>query len=89
MVNASRVMSDCGCATSARFLTEMARWIRALGPEGFAALYQCFANVRIDKSGDYAIPNASSAWLTRFLAKANEDYPGFRIRRASSVMDSE
>lgn len=87
MIRASRVLSDNGIRTSARFLCEFVRWLRKFGPEGMLELLSCFDGLNIYGNDDYALPNAISAYYTRVLARANEGYPGFRITMAASKLD--
>lgn len=87
MIQASRVLSDNGIRTSARFLCEFVRWLRKFGPDGMQELLACFEGLNIYGNDNYALPNAISAYYTRVLAKANDGYPGFRITMAPSKLD--
>lgn len=85
-VRASRVLSDNGVKTSARFLTEFARWMRMLGPDGMHELLGCYEGVVVRGEEKAAIPNATSAYLTRLLYDANKLYPNFEIDVRHSKM---
>lgn len=85
-VRASRVLSDCGVKTSARFLTEFARWMRMVGPDGMHALLKCYEGVVVRGDERSAIPNATSAYLTRALYDVNKSYPNFEIDVRHSKM---
>lgn len=80
-VRAAQVLQDNGIPVSARFLTEFARWSTKL----MGLMYELFAiydGVPVKGDGGLKMPNASSAWLTRYLAAR-----GFDVRKATSKMD--
>lgn len=87
LIAASRVLSDHGIRTSARFLCEFVRWLRKFGESGMRELLECFEGLDVYGNDDYAIPNAVSAYYTRVIAKANRDYPGFKITVTPSKLD--
>ena len=85
-IRAARVLSDNEVKTSARFLTEFARWMRMLGPEGMQRLLWCYEGIVVRGDEKSAIPNATSAYLTRALYDANKHYPHFDIDVRHSKM---
>lgn len=89
-IMASRVLSDHEVKTSARFLTEFARWMRMLGQDGMRELLDCYEGVVVRGEEKAAIPNATSAYLTRLLYDANRHYPHFDIDvRHSKMFEKE
>lgn len=71
-LKAARLLQDRGVTVSARFLTEFARWATKLTwlmPE----LYRIYAGVPVEGRGGLKIPNATSAWLTRYLRRQGID----------------
>lgn len=86
---AATILSDHGIRTSARFLTEFARWLRATGPDVMRELIDVYDGVRCERDGpEFSTKNATSAWLTRRLGEDLGGYPGFRITRGKSKMDA-
>lgn len=80
-VKAAKVLQDNGIPVSARFLTEFARWSTKLMGLMYK-LFDIYDGVPVDGDGGLKVPNASSAWLTRYLAAR-----GFNVRKATSKMD--
>lgn len=82
-LEAARLLQDRGVTVSARFLTEFARWATKLTwlmPE----LYRIYAGVPVEGRDGLKIPNATSAWLTRWLREN-----GIRASRTRSKMDGD
>lgn len=80
-LEAARLLQDRGITVSARFLTEFARWATRLTwlmPE----LYRIYAAVPVEGRDGLKIPNATSAWLTRWLQRQ-----GVGASRSRSKMD--
>lgn len=78
---AARLLQDRGVTVSARFLTEFARWATKLTwlmPE----LYRIYIGVPVKGRDGLKIPNATSAWLTRWLRER-----GIDASRTRSKMD--
>ena len=81
-VRAAKVLQASDIPVSARFLTEFARWSTKL----MGLMYELFAiydGVPVAGDGGLKMPNASSAWLTRYL-----EMRGFDVRKATSKMDA-
>ena len=85
--NAARVLADAGIPVSAKFLTEIARYLRRMDYATLKRLIECYEGVRIEKDGEYAIANESTAYLARRLQANLADYPNFCIRMRKSKMD--
>lgn len=81
-IRASEVMQRIYGKSSARFLTEMARWGRFLGTDGLLELIDCYSGVLVDGDDSPAVPNSTSAYLTRVL-----DAHGHKVTKARSRMD--
>lgn len=80
---AARIMQErCG-KVSARYLTEHARWMRFVGPDGMRAINECYDGVIVQGDPVAAVPNATSPYLTRVL-----EAEGLKVTKAKSVMDS-
>ena len=68
---------------SARGIMEFARWYRRLGDDGMREMLDCFSGVfRIEGEDVAAVPNAYSAYITRYLGDR-----GYDVARSRSVMD--
>lgn len=67
---------------SARFIIEFARWLRFMSWDGMMELLECFSALRIVGEEVAAIPNAYSAYITRYL-----ESKGYAVTKARSVMD--
>lgn len=80
---AAEVMQRLCGKVSARFLTEFARWMRFIGPEGMHELLSCYEGVVVKGDPVAAVPNATSPYLTRVLERL-----GLKVTKARSVMDS-
>lgn len=81
-VKAAQVMMRYHGKVSARFLTEFARWLRFMGVEGMLELLECYRGIVVKGEDVAAIPNHTSAYLTRYLAEQ-----GFNVTKARSRMD--
>ena len=82
LLSAARVMERIHGKVSARFLIEFARWLRFLDWDGMRALLECFRGVVVVGEDMAAIPNAYSAYLTRYLESR-----GVSVTKAKSRMD--
>lgn len=81
-IRAARVMEHYRGKVSARFLTEVARWARFLGRNGLSELISCYAWVSVNGDDVAAVPNSTSAYLTRVLEEK-----GFKVTKSHSRMD--
>ena len=81
-VRAARVMEHYNRKVSARFLTEFARWLRFLGWQGMYELLDCYRGVVVRGEDVAAIPNHTSAYLTRYL-----ESQGVNVTKSKSRMD--
>lgn len=82
-LQAARVLQDRGVTVSARFLTEFARWATKLAWL-MPALCSIYAAVPVNGRDGLKIPNATSAWLTRWLQGQ-----GIKTSRTRSKMDGD
>lgn len=83
-VEAAKVFERHDKTVSARALTEFVRYLNTLGPDGVAELARAYESVDWTRDEPYAIANASSAWLSRYLAMR-----GFDVSISKSKIDEE
>lgn len=81
-VEAAKLFEEHRAPVSARALTEFVRYLKRLGVDGVQDLASIYEGIDWERDSPYAIANASSAWLSRFL-----DSKGFDVAKAKSVID--
>ena len=78
---AAWTLEEYGLKVSARFLTELVRWLSKYW-YALPALMECYRDVVVNARTDFKIPNATSPWLTRYL-----EGKGFEVTKSKSKLD--
>ena len=78
---AAWTLEQYGLKVSARFLTELVRWLSKYW-YALDALRDCYRGVIVNHGHDFKIPNATSPWLTRYL-----ESKGFDVTKSKSKLD--
>ena len=80
-VDAARIIERAGLPVSARFLTDLARWMGSYW-QVMPELIRIYGFVFVNAGPDYKVNNNTAAGLTRYLGSL-----GFKVTRRFSKMD--
>lgn len=80
-LRAARIINQAGLPVSAKFLTNFARYMTKY-PTVAHALVDLYCGVAVKAGEDFKIPDFTTPWLSRYLAKQ-----GCMVKMARSDMD--